>query len=305
MRKKNNLNVVITRGLPASGKSTFAREWVQKDPENRVQIEKDEIRKDKRLFKDGVYVHKRGDEGIVLKERDRLIHQALGTGKSVISSDTNLVQKHITQISNIAKKYDAEVEVKKFLDVPLADLIDRDQKRENPVGEQVIRRMFHEQVKTMPTFYNWVEGREVCVISDIDGTLTRGPKNRSPYEWHKVGNDDLNEAVSAILDSIRLVQGSRPSSPVKTFLFSGRDAVCRPETEEWLDKHCIDYDELYMRPEGDSRNDAIIKRELFDRHIRGKYNVLFVLDDRARVCDMWRDVLGLNVLQLGDPNWKF
>lgn len=305
MENKSKLKVIITKGLQASGKSTFARDWVKEDPNNRVQVEKDEIRKDDRLFKDGKYNHKRGDEGLVLKERDRLIHQALSEGKSVVSSDTNLVQKHITQITNIAKKYGAEVEVKKFLDVPLQELIERDAKRENSVGEQVIRRTFHELVKTLPTFYNWVEGRDICIISDIDGTLTTGPKNRSPYDWHKVGNDDLNEATSAILDSIRIVQGSRPSMPVKTFLFSGRDAVCRPETEEWLEKYCIDYDGLYMREENDNRNDAIIKLELFDKHIRGKYNVLFVLDDRARVCDMWRDVLGLNVFQLGDPNYKF
>lgn len=305
MENKNKLKVIITKGLQASGKSTFARDWVKEDPDNRVQVEKDEIRKDDRLFKDGKYNHRRGDEGLVLKERDRLIHQALSSGKSVVSSDTNLVQKHITQITNIAKKYGAEVEIKKFLDVPLQELIERDSKRENSVGEQVIRRTFHELVKTLPTFYNWVEGRDVCIISDIDGTLTRGPKNRSPYEWHKVGNDDLNEAVSAILDSIRLVQGSRPSLPVKTFLFSGRDAVCRPETEEWLDKHCIDYDELYMRPEGDSRNDAIIKRELFDKHIRGRYNVLFWVDDRPRVCRMVRDELGITLFAVGDPYYEF
>lgn len=305
MENKSKLTVIITKGLPASGKSTFAREWVKNDPDNRVQVEKDEIRKDGRLFKGGEYIHKRGDEKIVIKERDRLIEQALSSGKSVVSSDTNLVKKHIAQITNIAKRYGASVETKSFLDVPLADLIERDGKRDDSVGEQVIRRMFHEHVKTLPTFYKWVEGREICVISDIDGTLTRGPKNRSPYEWHKVGNDDLNEATSAILDSISLVQGMRPSSPVSVFLFSGRDEVCRPETEEWLRKHCIHYDALYMRQEGDNRNDADVKLEIFNKHIRDKYNVLFVLDDRPRVVRLWNDVLGLNTFAVGDQHFEF
>ena len=305
MENKSKLTVVITRGLPASGKTTFARKWVLADPENRVRVEKDDIRKDSRLFKGGEYKHKRGDERIVIKERDRLIHQALSAGKSVISSDTNLVQKHVTQITGIARKYDAEVKVEKFLDVPLADLIERDSKRENPVGEQVIRKMFHTQVKTLPTFYNWVEGREICIITDIDGTLTLGPKNRSPYEWHKVGNDELNVATSAILDSVREVQGKRHSSPVKTIVFSGRDGVCRPETEKWLEDKMIDYDDLFMRAEGDSRNDALVKLELFNKHIRGKYNVLFVLDDRPRVVQMWQDVLGLTVFAIGDQRYEF
>src|SRR5690606_33634680 len=117
--------VIITKGLPASGKSSWADEYIKQNP-NFVKIEKDEIRKDTRLFKDGQYVHKRGDEAIVIKERDRLIREALQSGKSVISSDTNLVKKHITQISNIARQYNAEVEVVSFLDVPLKELIERD-----------------------------------------------------------------------------------------------------------------------------------------------------------------------------------
>lgn len=305
MEKNTNLTVIVTRGLPASGKSTYARKWVSEDEHNRVQIEKDVIRKDGRLFRGGEYSHKRGDEKIVIRERDRLISQALESGKSVVCSDTNLVSKHIAQIKGIAKKYGADVVVKDFLDVPIATLIDRDNNRDTPVGESVIRRMFHDHVGTLPTFYGWSEGRGICIISDIDGTLTTGPKDRSPYEWHKVGNDDLRDATSAILDSIREVQGNRFSSPIKTFLFSGRDASCRPETEKWLEEKMIDYDGLFMRKEGDSRNDAIIKRELFDKHIRGKYNVLFVLDDRPRVVRMWQDELGLTVFAVGDQRYEF
>lgn len=291
---------IITVGLPASGKSHFAEQWVAEDPENRVQVEKDQIRKDARLFKGGEYNHKRGDEAAVVRERNRLISEALSSGKSVISSDTNLGGNHIASMSKIAREYGASIEVREFLDVPIATLLERDSKREGSVGEQVIRRMFHQHIKEMPTFYKWVDDREVCVISDIDGTMTLGPKDRSPYEWGKVGNDDLNIATSAILDGVQFI-----GYVEKTILFSGRDESCRKETEEWLAKQCIKYDELHMRPAGDVRNDAEIKLELFNKHIRDKYNVLFVLDDRPRVCDMWRDVLGLTVLQLGDVNYRF
>lgn len=37
--------LIITRGLPASGKSTFARAWVEEDPGNRVEINRDSTRK--------------------------------------------------------------------------------------------------------------------------------------------------------------------------------------------------------------------------------------------------------------------
>ena len=300
-----DLKLIIAKGLPASGKSSWADEYIKENP-NFIKVEKDQIRKNGELFKDGKYVHKRGDEAIVLKERDRLIREALRQGKSVISSDTNLVQKHITQLTNIAKQNKAKVEVKSFLDIPLKELIERDQKREDSVGEQVIRRMFHTQVGKMPTFLKYDPKLPFVVVSDLDGTLTKGPKDRSPYEWHKVGQDDINLGVAHVLDGIALIDYA------KVFIFSGRNAVCRPETEEWLERHDIEYDLLEMRPQyledGVTENnlsDETIKADMIEKHIRGKYNILVWFDDRVRVSNMLRDVYGINVAQFGDPNYKF
>lgn len=287
--------LVILKGLPASGKTTYARNWVAIDEERRVLVEKDRIRLNSKLFEDGKYNHKRGDEAIVLKERDRLIHQALSSGKSVISSDTNLVQKHISSMTRIANKYDAEVVVESFLDVPIAELIERDKKREHPVGEQVIRKMFHQHVKTLPTFLKHNPELPYVVVCDIDGTLTLGPKNRSPYEWSKVGQDDINLGVAHMLDGVKVINA------YKVFLMSGRDSVCRKETEEWLERHDIEYDKLYMRKEGDTRSDIVVKSEMVEQYIRGKYNVLIWFDDRVGVSKTLRDVYGINVAQMGDP----
>lgn len=295
---QNELKVIITRGLPASGKSSWADAFIADNP-NFVKIEKDQIRKNTKLFKDGQYVHKRGDEGIVLKERDRLIRHTLQSGKSVISSDTNLVQKHIAQISAIARQNGAVVEVRDFLDVPLKELIDRDNKREDSVGEQVIRRMFHDQVKKMPTFLKYDPELPFVVVSDLDGTLTKGPKDRSPYEWHKVGQDDINLGVAHMLDGVKVIDHA------KVYVFSGRDGVCRPETEEWLERHDIEYDLLVMREIDDNRSDEIVKAEFIEAHIRDKVNVLIWFDDRVRVSNMLRDVYGINVAQIGDVNFKF
>lgn len=298
------MKVIITRGLPASGKSTWADEYISEHPEF-VKIEKDEIRKDTRLFKDGVYVHKRGDEGVVIKERDRLIRHALQSGKSVISSDTNLVQKHVSQISNIARQNGAEIEVFNFLDVPIKELIERDAKRDNGVGEQVIRRMFHEQVKKMPTFLKYNPDLPFVVVCDLDGTLTTGPKDRSPYEWDKVGNDDINIGISHLLDGIKVINYA------KLFVFSGRDEVCRHQTEEWLERHDIEYDFLAMRRSdhlnetGGQIADTFVKAEMIEKYIKDKYNILVWFDDRPQVADMLRDVYGINVAQVGDPNLKF
>lgn len=301
----NRQKVVILKSLPAAGKSTYARKWVSEDPDNRVMVEKDEIRKNTQLFKDGVYSHKRGDEKIVLQERDRLIQKALSEGKSVISSDTNLVRRHVRKISHIAKEFGANVEVKDFLDVPLSELIARDEKRENSVGEQVIRKMFHTFVRRMPTFLEYDPKLDWVVVCDLDGTLTNGPRNRSPYDWSKVGNDTLNLGVAAILDGLQFIHGREGVNDTKIFIFSGRSEVCREETEKWLERYDIEYDKLVMRGRDDCRKDFIVKGEFIEKHIKGKYNILFWLDDRPQVATHLRDYYGINVLQRGDTRYEF
>lgn len=298
MTKTNKQKVLILRGLPASGKTTHARTLEEK---GWVRIEKDEIRKDSRLFKGGVYVHKRGDEGIVLKERNRLLRQALERGKNVVSSDTNLLQQHVTSISAIAREFGAQVETKDFLDVPIAELLERDKQRENPVGEQVIRKMFHDNHITLPTFHKWKEGLPFVVWVDIDGTLTTKEsfKKRSPYDYTKVSGDVPNLFTMALVDGLKVI------GYTKIFILSGREDSCRAHTEDWLERHDVEYDELHMRKTGDDRPDNEIKYEMFMEHIEGKYNCLGVLDDRDRVSTMARDVLGLNVAQFGDTRYTF
>lgn len=298
--------LLVLKGLSGSGKTTRAKEL---EKEGWVHVEKDVIRKDQRLFPNGYNFPK--DEQKVVQERDRQIRKALSSGKNVVSSDTNLAQKHIRQMQTIARQYDADFELDdSFLSVPIATLIERDRNRENSVGEAVIRKQFHEFVKKMPTFLQYNPNLPWCIVSDVDGTLTNGPKNRSPYEWHKVGNDEINLGVAKILDGVRILNLSGVD-PVKVFLFSGRDDVCRPETEDWLERNDIEYDALYMRPHdrvdehGNQVNDAIIKEELLLEHIKGKYNILFWLDDRPRVCRMLRDVYGINVIARGDPYHEF
>ena len=90
---------------------------------------------------------------------------------------------------------------------------------------------------------------------------------------------------------------------------SGRSDECRSLTLDWLSDSfhgwvCGDEFTLLMRAEHDNRKDTIIKREIFDKHISGRYKIEVVLDDRPCVCRMWRD-LGLNVVQVGNPYIEF
>lgn len=299
-------------GLPASGKSTAASDLVDDSTpeETWVQVEKDMIRKNSELFGEGGYNHKRGDEAIVIRERNKQIRNALDAGMNVVSSDTNLSPKHRGQLRLLATECDAEFEVDdSFLSVPVAECIKRDEERDDTVGQSVILDMYYRYVH--PGFHqknpDWKEKLPRAFVIDIDGTLAT-MADRSPYDLTRVIEDTPNYALTHILDAIDIYRDPPARDHTKythIILLSGRKEGAREATEEWLKHWSIPYDALFMRANGDNRKDYIIKRELYDEHIKGKYNTLAVFDDRPQVVDMWRRELGLMVFQVADHDLKF
>ena len=79
---------------------------------------------------------------------------------------------------------------------------------------------------------------------------------------------------------------------------SGRDEAARRPTTNWLVYNRIHYDALFMRTAGDARKDSVVKKVLYEAHVKGQYFVKFVLDDRNQVVDLWRLELGLPCLQV-------
>lgn len=81
-------------------------------------------------------------------------------------------------------------------------------------------------------------------------------------------------------------------------ILSGREERWRPQTERWLKRHGISYDALFLRRSGDRRKDTIVKREIYDAEIAGRYAVRVVFEDRDQVVRMWRDDLQLPCFQV-------
>jgi polynucleotide kinase len=280
------MKVLMLKGLPASGKSTYAKELVSKN-HNWVRVNKDDLRA---MMNNGEFSYKL-EKQIVKTERE-LVDIALKNGKSVVIDDTNFNLDHELFFRGSARQYGAEFNVK-FFDTPLEVCMVRDNKRPNGVGETVIRRMYNQYLKSEPTVYEHDRSLPTAIICDIDGTLAH-MEDRIPYDWNKVGEDKVDPIIKNLLDA---VQGR-----YLIILVSGRDEVCREETRKWLGKHDIPYVRLVMRPEGDIRKDSIVKRELFEKCIRPYYDIEFVLDDRNQVVDMWRS-LGLKCLQVAEGDF--
>jgi predicted kinase len=295
--------LLITRGLPASGKTTFARKLQPRV----VRVNRDDLRR--MLHAQRLYTQ--WAEGQVTRVQRAAVEALLRAGSDVIVDDTNLRPRTVREWAEMAARFGASFEVHDFTDVPLQECLRRDADRPEDVrvGEEPIRRM-HERYlagKNLPLPVPFVDpgGPGVVyeadpelppvVLVDIDGTVAL-MNGRSPYDWGRVGSDAPNPAV------IEAVRAMHAAGHAIVFC-SGRDAVCRAETEAWLDLFVgVPYEGLFMRPEGDSRKDAIVKREIFDTEIRDRWRVVGVFDDRQQVVRMWR-ALGLTVFQVAEGDF--
>jgi predicted kinase len=280
------LKLILTKGLPASGKTTWAKEYIQKHPET-ANLCKDDLR----LQLSGT--NKR--EKRIIKVRDLLTEYYFEQGYSVIWSDTNLNPIHLTRSTELAERYTAKLVIQDFTDVSLAECIRRDLIRANSVGQQAIEQMYYDYLDKPDSTPEIDPSLPNCYLVDIDGTLAIN-HTRNPFDWQRVDEDNLNPAVATMVEKL-----GRDSNII---LLSGRSTVCRDLTIEWLKQSNIQHRYLFMRPANDNRADDVLKSELYYLHVRGKYNVLGVIDDRPKVCRMWRN-LGLNVFQVGNPDYEF
>lgn len=120
---------------------------------------------------------------------------------------------------------------------------------------------------------------------------------RSPFEWERVGEDDVDLVVADIVEGLSLTH--------QIVVVSGRDGICYDETERWLVRHGIPFDMLIMRECDDRRKDSIVKEEIFWKHIAPNWNVKAVIDDRPQVVRMWYDIGVPKVIAVGNPYVEF
>ena len=178
----------MLKGLPASGKSTYAKELVK---QGYKRVNKDDLRA---MIDDGKWseINEKNIRDMEL----HLVVEQLNKGKNVVVDSTNFAYEDYWQ--HIAEKASAEFEVK-FFDVPVQECIERDARRgDKSVGKKVILGMYNKYLHKEPEKVAYDGSLLDCYIFDIDGTLaTMG--NRSPYDWSKVGVDTVNESVRDVL----------------------------------------------------------------------------------------------------------
>lgn len=300
--------IIITYGIPASGKSKWAKEQITKYPNTYKRINKDDLRD---MIDAGKFSFE--NEKIILSVRDSLAMKFLQRGYSIIIDDTNFPVggKHFKRMCEIAELVGDVQVTEKFFDISLTDAKNANcGPYRNEVPEHIIENMYakhvaHKTLKLQTKYFPKIQKIDYdstlpdCIIFDIDGTLAH-MINRSPFDWNKVGDDIVDSSVKRLNEYIAMAKehvDEYYNHLLDIIIFTGRDGVCLSETKKWLKDNGIFYDHIYIRPEGDSRKDSIVKKEMYDNYIKDKYNVIGIIDDRDQVVEMWRK-LGLTVYQV-------
>lgn len=141
------------------------------------------------------------------------------------------------------------------------------------------------------------------IISDLDGTISDPTHRlhciqREPKDWaefYRLSEDD--PAHMDIIDLLWELCGG-----YNIVIASGRSDEVRIATKAWLNRMDVPCDSLLMRKAGDHRPDHILKAEWADAERWTPESVFFVLEDRSRVVQMWRE-RGLRVLQVANGDF--
>lgn len=142
--------LLVLQGLPASGKSTYAVNWVNEDPEHRLRINQDSIRRmfGKYWLEDKLQLEKR--ESITSNITMELLKQSMFNQFDIVLDNMNLSTRILGAIEDYVNYFNIKysdlqtykIEYKLFKE-PLQTLINRDSKKDKSVGAEVITNLYN------------------------------------------------------------------------------------------------------------------------------------------------------------------
>lgn len=313
-------DLILTSGIPGSGKSTWAEQWVAEDPENRVRVNRDAIRMETFGTWFPVDADGRPDKAAdqkVSEIEERRIREALKAGKDTVVDATHLTPKSWSRHQHLARQFGANLTRRDF-PVDLEEALRRNAARERQVPDFVIRGMykglgpngeFHhfDGTYTPRAFVAPEKPGQLAVGFDLDGTLC----DTRPINHYVEDAPLLDKEGNPVLNS----KGEPRRKPKNFDMFHRASFFCEPNpevvailrdaqahemavigttareepyrevTEVWLNKHGLELDNLFMRKKGDMRPDYIVKAEMLRDEIRPHYDLVHQVDDNPQAVE--------------------
>lgn len=301
------MELIICRGLQGSGKTSWAKQLVSRNPHTHVRVSRDDLRQ---AFYVSSTTPSPKDEDMLTTIQHQTIRNMFILKKNVVVDDMNLSMRSVEGLYDVAQEFNGTVQIR-FQDfaVPLKTCIQRDKERGDAGGRMVGSGVITATAKKylnggtdMPELPAYLYGRITAPeplqqdsslphawIVDFDGTIAR-MTDRGPFDWHKVDED------APIEHAIQLVRDLHQAGQ-KIIIISGRDGTAEAGSREWLKVWNVPYDDFILREAGDSRKDFVFKNEIYETRIKGKYFISGCLDDRHQVVQHYRK-LGLFVAQV-------
>lgn len=278
--------LIMLSGLPASGKSTKAKEIIE-EYGNFVRVNKDLLRT---MLHFDRFTGR--NAGLVIDAEKALAKYFLENEVNVVVDDTNLGEKYEQFWKQLCKDINAKFE-KLFIDTPMEECILRDLDREKPVGVTVIKNFALANGLAKP--------QKKWVLCDLDGTIAdishRLPfVKQEPKDWKTffslIPNDKVRLDVKARLDAYR-------EEGYEIIFISARPETHKELTIEWLQNNGLSFGwTLIMRRKDDHRVDSEVKQSMLETYFPDKTLIHAVIDDRPSVIRMWQ-ANGLDVVDVG------
>ena len=304
-------NIILLVGPPGCGKTTWAKLYVQEHIAKRIN--RDDLREMMYKKEDdglGKPIFTSADEKVIKRIRNYTIESWLQQGYDVVVDDTNLDPYVFADMQQIARRIgDIGVREHVFtLERAMCKHQNEDREegvvpeaRWNEMWEVFALHKKNDDYYAPPIDIELMMNNEElkitklpkAVIVDIDNTIAMFPNGRGPFEHKKIPNDIPNGNLLYILDIFKKYD-------IDIILVSGRSEDTETATRSWFADRNIWYDFLYMRPAGEEHKnvkDYIIKKKIYEEHIKGVFFVLCAFEDREQTTVGWRD-LGVPVHQI-------
>lgn len=301
MKNKNLYKIktiILCKGIQASGKTTWALDQMKKHPGKYKRSNRDSLRA---MIDNKKYSPE--NEKFITNLRDTIVERSLMLNYDVIIDDTNFHEENWESMCIIAKRVGNVRVMEKYFPIDLKTALKRNSQRPEPIPESSLINFYSKYIKnkrvierdeffekSLPIYKIEDKNKTKAIIVDIDGTIALNI-NRDYYDMSKILDD---VPYKAICDLVKLFHKNK----YKIIVVSGRDDTSMEDTKLWLNNYEIPFLHLFMRVTGDNRKDFIIKEEIYKKFIESKFDIRYILDDRAQVVNnCWRK-LNLCCLQV-------